>query len=207
MITHAPPGSIDTHSRAPTHGHRDAASVRGVTLHQTAALLGPDPRRWDDVPAHFGVAYPAGEIMVLADWNSRVYHGNALNDTIGIEIACRAAGVEGRVDTVWVPRSRLAEGVEPAEWAREVTDPQILAVRDLLRWLADLGASLGADWRRLYAHRQSARKKGVKRADPGSRIWSHVAVPLIATGWAEGETRGGLDLPDAWTLDARGVRY
>lgn len=209
-------------SRARIVKVRTAASIAGITLHQTATRDFPATHRdLDQVPAH-AMVHRDGRVSLLHHPTAYVYHGHALNaKTIGIEIACRAAGTEGDPRTFWrsdrerfgyhqaTKTRKLAIGRTPghpgrwhppreyAELVAEATDLQLAATRDLVRYYVDLVPSVRALW----AHRQGRKDR---TSDPGSRIWRGVAEPLRAElelvdvrGLTVGD---GTPIPEEWRV-------
>jgi hypothetical protein len=172
-------------------GTRPWSRIVGITLHQTATRdFAPSHAGLDDVPAH-AMVHRDGRVSLLHHPTAYVQHGHALNGgTIGIEIACRAAGTEGDASTFW----RSAEekdgwerdkngkktgrflGIKTyAELVREATDIQLAAARDLCRYYFDLVADNGGKVRGIWGHNQG---HSSRTSDPGSRIWRQVAEPL-----------------------------
>jgi hypothetical protein len=165
-------------SRARIVRVRKATSIVGITLHQTATR---DFHHVYQVPAH-AMVHRDGRVSLLHHPTAYVYHGHALNGgTIGIEIACRAAGTEGDPSTFWRSarerngyrdeRGRWHPPRDYAELVCEATDIQLAATRDLVRYYCELVPSVRALW----AHRQG---RDDRTSDPGSRIWRNVAEPL-----------------------------
>src|SRR3954469_1968591 len=67
-------------------GPRSWKQVTGITLHQTACVLGEKPKRWATVVAHMGVTR-AGQVLWMHDFEKIVWHANGFNNgTIGIEM-------------------------------------------------------------------------------------------------------------------------
>lgn len=163
-------------SRARIIAVRPWTKIVGITLHQTAtADFAPSHSGLDDVPAH-AMVHRDGRVSLLHHPTARVQHGHALNGgTIGIEIACRAAGTEGDPATFWRSAKEKAAGRTYAQLVAEATDIQLAAVRDLVRYYFDLVADNGGEIRGLWAHRQGHESR---TSDPGSRIWRGVAEPL-----------------------------
>lgn len=207
---------------------RKASSIVGITLHQTATADFPvRDRLLLQVPAH-AMVHRDGRVSLLHHPTAYVYHGHALNaGTIGIEIACRAAGVEGVESTFWRSKKEVhgyhaaivapdgevmtPEHIGPkaghpgrwhppreyAELVAEATDLQLAATRDLVRYYCELVPTV----RGLWAHRQG---RGDRTSDPGSRIWQGVAEPL-RTELGLADVRDlvlgdGHPIPDEWRL-------
>jgi len=203
-------GMPRTKSRGEAKGSRRWDQITGITLHQTAVDFGLNPERLLNVPVH-GATLHDGAIVLLHDPTSIVWHGNGLNRRdIGIEVSCRAAGIEGDPRTLWLPK-KLAhlKGAERLHHATEASDIQIIATRRLVQYYCELVAENGGRIQYIHAHRQA---HASRVSDPGSRIWKGVGV------WAQEELAleagpprfklgTGKPLPDAWTGEPNGVRY
>lgn len=208
-----------TKSRGKAKGHRDWSQVKGITLHQTAVDFGTDPKRMLNVPAH-GATLRDGSIVLLHDPTDYMWHGHALNKyDIGIEVSCRAAGVEGEGKTLWLPKevrhdgkkvlSKTLSDEERLEHADEATDIQLEATKHLVKQYCELVESHGGKVEWIHAHRQG---HSSRVSDPGSRIWKAVGIwaqeelGLSAgpPGWSAGS---GNPLPDAWTGEPNQIRY
>ena len=74
--------------------------------------------------------------------------------------------MEGNPKTLW----------EKGGASCTLTEQQLAASDVLFNWLREQFARNGATWKYVYAHRQSS---GDRRADPGSEIWSKVALKWI----------------------------
>jgi N-acetyl-anhydromuramyl-L-alanine amidase AmpD len=163
-----------------------------------------------NVPAH-GATLRDGRIVLLHEPTDYMWHAGALNRTdIGIEVSCRACGIEGNGETLWLPKTYDdLRGDDRLEMAVEASDVQLMATRRLVRYYIELVAENGGQIKYIHAHRQSSKSRV---SDPGSRIWREVGE------WARNEhglqvgtratwTKGGLPLPDVWTGANNGVRY
>lgn len=200
-------GEPRTKSRGESKGYREWSSIRGITLHQTAVDFGTNPRRLLNVPVH-GATLRDGSIVLLHDPTDYMYHANSFNKhDIGIEVSCRASGIEGNADTLWLPKSLRGKG-EPLSHASEATDDQLEATRVLIMHYVDLVESKGGKIEYIHAHRQSSKSR---TSDPGSRIWRECGVwaidELKLTAGPPGWSSGGYPLPDAWTGERNGIKY
>lgn len=185
------------------HGKRPWASVTGITLHQTACVLGERIARWDTVGAHIGITR-AGRVIWLHDFDVVVWHGNAWNaQTIGIEIDGLYEGVKGRSSTLWDDPDTPGR-----ETPNALTEAAAEAARATIRWLCSAVAKNGGEIRALVAHRQSSKNR---RNDPGSEIWQAVALPLHAelglSDGGPGFTVGGYPIPGEWDPKRKGWDY
>jgi len=188
-----------TKSRGRSKGQRSWQDVLGVTLHQTAVVIG-SPDRCLNMPVH-GAVLDDGEggaiVVLLHDPTALLWHGHGFNThDIGIEIACRACGIEGD------PRTLLAKGTE-------ATDAQLEGARLLLRYYDDLVQENGGQIQFIHAHRQATKNRV---GDPGSRIWAAVgewaaSALCWSVGPADFQISHGKPLPDAWTGRANGIEY
>lgn len=206
-------GTKRTKSRGESKGNRAWNAVLGITWHQTAVVVG-SAARCLNMPVH-GVVLDDGDggaiIVLLHDPTSLLWHGNGFNThDIGIEIACRAAGVEGVAKTLWLPKAlahlkgdeRLAEGTE-------ATDAQLEGARQLAKYYDDLVRDNGGELQFVHAHRQATKNRV---SDPGSRIWGAVGEWCrtrldLSVGAPNFQISHGKALPDAWTGRPNGVRY
>lgn len=176
-----PLGLVDLRAKASkehVYGLRTWKKVTGITLHQTACLLGErlgddEPwRRWYGVGCHIGITR-SGSILWLHDFDRLVVHGNGWNaHTVGIEIDGLYAGIQGDPRTVWDDPSTPRR-----ETGMDLPIVQAAAARDAIRWIVGRVAWRKGKVRALVAHRQSSKNR---RNDPGSAIWQSVALPLHA---------------------------
>jgi hypothetical protein len=211
-------GEPRTKSRGEGKGVRDWSKVTGITIHQTAVDFGSNPRRLINVPVH-GATLRDGAIVLLHDPTTIMWHGHGFNKRdIGIEVSCRAAGIEGDGRTLWLPKEVKRDGVrvksktltdeERLEHATEATDAQLESTRVLIRHYVELVEKHGGKIEYIHAHRQSSKSRV---SDPGSRIWKACGVWAIEelglTAGPGGWDAGGYPLPDAWTGEQNGVRY
>jgi hypothetical protein len=161
-----PPKFFDVtndHSGKQRRGARAWQVIDGIVLHQTAALLGPNLKRWHDVAAHIGIPRD-GKIILMNPLDQLIWHANSFNaTTVGIEISGNFEGIDGDPSTLWAP------GGGP----HRATAAQIQAARDAVGWICAAIAAQGGNVRFLYAHRQSSTDR---RADPGSRVWENVGL-------------------------------
>lgn len=184
-------------------GRRSIKKLTGICLHQTACVLGERPERWDTVGAHFGITR-SGAVMWLHDFDHLVAAANGWNDgTVSIEVDGLFAGDERDPASVWDdPSTKKRElGMEP-------TPEQIHALQQLIRWIHDKAAALGANIRVLVAHRQSSKSR---RDDPGSAVWRRGALPMMAElGLSDGGVGfvlGGYPIPECWDPRAKSIPY
>jgi N-acetyl-anhydromuramyl-L-alanine amidase AmpD len=190
-------------AQAQIGGRRPWQQVTGITLHQTACVLGERPQRWGTVVAHMGVTR-AGQVLWIHDFEKIVWHGNGFNDTtIGIEMDGTYAGIEGDLRTFWRPAD------EPARQPQTPTLELIEAAKATVRWICKEVALHGGRITKLVAHRQSSKDR---ESDPGSALWQRVAMPLhtelgLDDGGPGFKLGTGLLIPEAWNSSRTGVKY
>ncbi len=202
-----------TKSRGKRKGTRPWDKITGLTLHQTAVVV-KSAARCLNMPVH-AVVLDDGNggaiIVLLHDPTNYLWHGNGFNrGDIGIEIACRAAGIEGDQRTLWLPRKfKHLKGDDRLAECTEATDAQLEAARVLVKYYDDLVGKNGGALQFIHAHRQATKNRV---SDPGSRIWGAVGeyarneLGLFA-GPKDFQISDGFALPDAWTGMANGIRY
>lgn len=172
---------------------RPWAQIDSIVLHQTACVLGEEPRRWYSIPIHIGVTR-SGLVLWLNKFDVNLPHANGFNSrSIGIEIDGAFAGVEGDKKTFWAGGAIK----EPMS----ISQAQIVSTREAVRFIVDICKLHGAMIRNIYAHRQSSADRV---SDPGSKVWQEIAL------WAEKELAldaggkdgfaigGGRPIPKAW---------
>lgn len=202
-----PPGLVDLRVRASkdkVYGRRTWENTTGITLHQTACVLGEREERWLNVGCHVGITR-AGKILWLHDFDDLVVHGNGFNSQcVGFEIDGLYAGVDGDPKTVWDNPETAAheQGMTP-------TPVQLEAVKHACRWVAHEVAHKGGKLKALVAHRQAS---DTRRNDPGSAIWKAVALPMmdelaLSDGGVGFKIGDGYAIPEAWDPSRIGIRY
>lgn len=199
-----------TKKRGKAKGKRKWKNVKGITLHQTAVDFGLNPMRMLNVPAHGGTLKD-GKIILLHTPTDYMWHAHSLNKhDIGIEISCRAAGIEGNSDTFWLSKRDHEKGRSYEDVVKEATDIQLAATRELCRYYIELVAKNGGKIEYIHAHRQGHKSRV---SDPGSRIWEEVAIPIMKEfglacgriGWKAGS---GNPIPHAWdSFNGKGIPY
>lgn len=186
------------------YGSRTWGEVTGITLHQTACLLGERPARWDSVGCHVGVTR-GGQVIFLHDFDRKVVHGNGWNTRcVGIEMDGLYAGLAGDLRTVWDDPS--------TPWREQPMKPTptlIEASCAVVRWICERVAENGGRVKFLVAHRQSSRDR---RNDPGEELWKAVGLKMQEElGLAHGDSLdfhiGGYSIPEQWDPRCIGVPY
>jgi hypothetical protein len=196
----------DIRSNASSKHVRDRRAwtkITGITLHQTACVLGEKPARWGTVGAHIGITR-AGKVIWMHDFDRVVIHGNGFNSsTIGIEMDGTYAGVEGDDKTFWLPKD------DPKRKAQSPTPELIKAAKATVRWICGEVERHGGDVQMLVAHRQASKDR---QSDPGSALWQNVAMPLhtelgLNDGGPGYKIGDGFAIPERWDPSRSGVKY
>lgn len=160
--------------RGAAHGVRAIDRVTAIMWHQSAAVLGK-PERYMGVPCHAAVMRN-GDVVLLHQLRALVWHGHTGNSfSVGVEIDCRAAGVEGDARTFWRSRREKADGKTYTELVREPTDVQLKAAFLLGVYITEEIERLGGAIKAQMFHRNA---HSSRTSDPGSRIALNVAWPL-----------------------------
>lgn len=184
-------------------GTRSWRKITGICLHQTACDMGERVERYDTLGAHFAVLR-SGRVVWVHELERFVWHGNAWNaGTVGIEINGLFEGVLGDPKTVWDDPTTKVHEV-----GQRVTPAQIVATKQLVRWICTLVAQKKGEIKALVAHRQSSKNR---RDDPGSEVWKEIALPLHAelglNDGGPGFVLDGLPIPEAWDPSRKGIKY
>lgn len=198
-----------TKKRGKSHGRRKWKNVTGITLHQTAVDFGTNPKRLLNVPVHGGTLRD-GQIVLIHDATDYLWHAHALNKKdIGIEVSCRAAGIEGLAASFWRSKKEKEKGKLYGSLVKEATDIQIEATKELCRYYIKLVKEHGGEIKYIHAHRQGHKSRV---SDPGSRIWEKVAVEIQKefgltshpVGWKIGS---GNPIPQIWDAAQMKIKY
>lgn len=196
-----PPGYADFSDFCTNLGWRKKerawSEIRGVTLHQTGCPMGESPSRWYDLKAHYGITY-SGKIYRIHPETAMGWHAQGQSHAnVGIEIAGFFAGIEGDAST--------RPGGQ-ANWPiQSMTEAQGLAIKALVRYLAQLLEHHGSKLKEIEPHRTAT---NTRKPDPGSKVWG-VALELIKElGCSDGQVTGdGEPIPEAWDPAKVGVKY
>ncbi len=189
--------------------------IDSVVFHQTAARMGEDPKRWSNhafkhpktgqivrsaLKAHVGVT-EQGKILQIHPWRTFGWHAQRLSSrSIGIEVSGTFEGVIGQRSTWWRP-----PGVSQPDQGPSAA--QVESTKALVRYLAGLLKSKGAQLRYAWAHRQSSSDR---RSDPGEAVWKQIVLPISAELGltTPRQTFGdGLPVPESWDPTQTGVPY
>jgi len=207
----------DAHPLKKGRGTRKLSEITGITLHQTACVLGEKVHRWYNVACHIAITRD-GQILFNNDFIKKVWHGNGFNNkTIGFEIDGHFAGLEtlDEESGEWTPD--MASYWRPKGSDRKplsITPEQVEACKEAIRWCKRVVDGAGGDLKYLVAHRQSSPSRV---SDPGEKTWKLVALPMIEElGMTEGgpdyyildsKKRAGKPIPEAWNPAHDGVKY
>lgn len=196
------------HARGRPGPPRPWSAIYGATVHQTASgHLDSDHPGILSIPAHV-LIHGDASLSLLHPLCLRLSHGHALNGpTIGVEVDCRADGIEGDPDTFWRSREeidgwrrdKLGRKVKfvgirtRAQLRREATDAQLATLTGVLLYChgAFMHQAPREHWPHwgVYTHRQGHESR---TADPGSRIARHCDAVRRSMGWKDvsGEAYG-----------------
>lgn len=166
--------------RGQARGTRPLKDCTAQLWHQTAAEI-RTVRQALGIPVHCTILSNA-DVVLLHPLAAYLWHSGAGNKfTIGVEVSCRAAGIEGDGRTFWRSRKEKARGDQYEDLVREATDMQIkvgilvgayyAAEVKRQRVLAGMIGGLVA----CLLHRVTERSRV---SDPGSRIALGVAKPV-----------------------------
>ncbi len=184
--------------RGEARGTRDLRRCTALLWHQTATQsMGLSQSL--GVPVHAIVHERT--VILLHPIRAYLYHAGAANAfSIGVEIVCRAAGLEGDMRTVWT-----RDGERAADVVREATDGQLAAAR----LLGDYYVAEAPIVASMY-HRNSSSSRV---SDPGSRIAWGVGLrvaekhglqhggPVVGSGKSTPTCWGGaLGVPYNWRV-------
>lgn len=196
-----------TKSRGKSKGSRAWEDIVAITWHQSAVYF-ENPEVVLNWPVQ-SVVMPDGTIVLLHDPRSYLHHAHSLNrDSLGIEIVCMAAGIEGNDKTRNVPNKKNPKTGK--KWTREqwlkkkptveCTQAQIDSSLALARYYSDLVEENEGSIAYQHTHRQGHKSR---IADPGSRIFQKIvevsAAELhhtIRYGWSRGS---GKAIPTFWS--------
>lgn len=183
---------------------RPLEDVDTILGHQTACFFGVHPSQvraagGDPLLAQFmrakGVhaqvtAFDEGTYVAAYPLRAYVYHGNGGSG--------RSVGLEGE---------GLYNG-RPGQGRAEPSDLLIETLRAACTFIVEDIAREGGAIKFYDAHRKHASSR---RGDPGWRIWQAVYLAhcrdKLGLRLREGTTRDGLEIPEVWDPEARGVKY
>lgn len=183
-------------------GMRPWAQIVGITLHQTATRdFSSDHPGLSNVPAH-AMVHRDGRVSLLHHPTAYVQHGHALNGgTIGIEVACRAAGVEGDASTFWRSADERSAGKTMRQLVAEANGTQLYSLSQIIRYYYDLVEMHGGKIIGLWGHRQG---HASRTSDPGSRIWSvaeRMRIELSLNDYRDHKLGTGNTIPLSWRIE------
>ena len=158
--------------RGEARGTRDIRTVDTLMFHQMAATIN-DPERCLGIPSH-GAVLRGGDIVLLHPVRSYLWHGHAANRfSIGIEIAARAAGIDGDPNTFWRSKREREMGLTYDDLGAEATPVQIEAANIMADYYTEEVARQRGQIDYVMDHRNSHKSRV---SDPGSRIHKHVTL-------------------------------
>lgn len=204
--TQASPVIVDlrnAHSGQHRKAKRAWSQVSGITLHQTATLLGEKAERWFGIPVQLGVTRK-GQVLILNGCEWVTWHGNSLNaHDVGIEIDGWYEGVEGQPKTLWQPPQGPKRTVMP------IAPIQIDAVKAAVHWIRNEVAQNGGAIKYIHAHRQASDQR---QSDPGSGIWKRIGLWAqtdlgLNDGGPNFTVGSGLRIPYEWDPSRVGIEY
>ena len=194
-----------TKSRGNAHGVRKWTTCNTIMIHQTATPM--KAKTFLNIPVHGGVD-SNGIIVNLHDPTYVLWHGNSGNSfSIGIEVACRAAGIEGNMDTLWMHPDFKKKGLKPKDVVREATDYQIEAAKELCRYYINLVKENGGEIKYIMPHRLAT---NTRTSDCGSRLWKKIAIEIMNEFNLKVHpvVGKGEKLPQAWDeINGKGIPY
>lgn len=201
-------------------GARPWGQVTSIVLHQTGCMLPNRPGGWTTLRAHIGILRTTQPTIVLCNpLNSYMWHANSFNrHSIGIEINGNFCGIEGDEKTWWKKGGgeSIKEAIEYKTKAKEgekrpthrtivrpwsVTDSQIVATRECIRWIMAEVSRHGGNITHIFAHRQASKNR---IADPGSKVWRECGVWAqdnlgLSDGGPGFKQGSGYVIPAVWT--------
>jgi hypothetical protein len=176
-------------------GTRKVTKCTALLWHQTAALV--SLHQATGIPAHALILERA--VVLLHPLRAYVQHAGAGNAfTIGIEIRCRAAGIEGDMRTLWRSPREIEAGTKAIDLVHEATGDQLEAGRLLGSYYVRETARQGGKIRASMYHRNTSESRV---SDPGSRIAWGVGLPVAQLhGLQHGGpvVGGGKPTPTCW---------
>jgi len=189
-------------ARLPPRRKRRISDITGITLHQTATLLGERPRL--KLGIHY-VITRSGAIHYINDHTLRVPQAQHLfnRHDVGIELDGYYSGIGVNPRYFWKPKSR------PDRKPMEPTPELIESARDTLRFICEDVERQGGEIKYIHAHRQTSRSR---TSDPGELLWKSIGI------WAQEQLglsdggRGysvltGNPIPEQWDPRCKGISY
>lgn len=162
-------------SRGVAHGTRTIAKVTALCWHQMATPAIDEPRRTLGIPSHVAILR-SGDVVLQHPVRAYMYHGHTANAfSVGVEIACRAAGTEGDRRTFWRSSKEKQRGEPFEELVAEATDRQLASAFGVGVYIVEEIERQGGKVVAQMFHRNSHKSR---TSDPGSRIAREVVLPL-----------------------------
>ena len=189
-------------ARLPPRRERRWTDITGITLHQTATVLGERPRL--KLGIHY-VVTREGTIHYLNNHNLRVPQAQHMfnKHDVGIEMDGYYSGVGVDPKFFWKPKSR------PNRKPMTPTAELIQSTRETIRFIVEDVERNGGKVEFIHAHRQTSKSR---TSDPGQLLWQEVGM------WAQKElglSDGGIGysvltgnpIPEAWDPRCKGIPY
>jgi hypothetical protein len=178
------------------------SDITGITLHQTATVLGERPRL--KLGIHY-VITRSGTIHYINDHACKVPQAQHLfnRHDVGIELDGYYSGIGSDLRYFWKPKSK------PDRRPMAPTEELIQSARDTIRFICNDIADHGGKIEFIHAHRQTSRSR---TSDPGELLWKAVGI------WAQqtlGLSDGGVGysiltgnpIPEQWDPRCKGIPY
>jgi hypothetical protein len=172
-----------------------------ICLHQLSALnLKQGIARWRHKEYHWVIELEDATAYLMHDLDKWTWHAGDMNKrSVGIGVEGYYAGIEGDPSTLWRPKGH--DDRVPRQFHIGLAVALIMAVKATI----DMVAANGGEIKYIGAHRQSSDSR---RSDPGSAIWKVARMCMDEFGLQEAATMDpGMDIPDAWSGEDRGVEY
>lgn len=190
---------VDLQAIAPADKRKASREPWAVVLHQMGFSRGDDPTRYKKVTAQF-IITPDGTVAQLHPITSRLNSSNGFNEGgIAIEFA---GNLPSRTQS-----QNPSHFYKPEKFgADQLTKAQVLAGRQLIRWLRDVALpGHGLELKVVVGHRQSS---GLRGNDPGPDLWSNVGQWSVDNlGLSDGgdgfKVGSGKSIPDKWRTAPR----
>ena len=186
----------------PPRKARRWTDITGITLHQTATVLGERPRL--KLGIHY-VGTREGTIHYLNSHNVKVPQAQHLfnKHDVGIEMDGYYSGIGTDLKFFWKPKSR------PDRRPMTPTADLIKSTRATVRWIVEDVERHGGKIEFIHAHRQTSKSR---TSDPGQLLWQEVGI------WAQKElglSDGGIGysvltgnpIPEVWDPRCKGIPY
>lgn len=188
---------------------RSIEDTTGVCCHQTACLMGEDPKRYLHTGSH-RVVTRGGKRLRLHENTDLIVSAN------GLDMRCVSIEGDGLYagDDTTPERALATTWNDPTtawrEQPVELTLPFIAAYKETIRSIYREVKEAGGQIKYLLCHRQSSAQR---ENDPGRGIYRQIVLPMCvelglisspSVGWHVGDGRG---IPEQWDPLMKGVKY